>query len=166
MAFRIMKPTSFWSNVSLWSASPIFFYTGAQEEQADGLVLTNRRADCSELSPYASHNSMLNVYSFHRFLLITPIFMACKSQYWSSKDEQMTKTIRMQLEEKTAGLHCLLSCSSQTQCTTSLNAYFLLSSLFHRTWRSSNEIQASVATKWASLEKQSYDSQSRETWGQ
>lgn len=82
-----------------------FAHAAAQEEQADGLVLTNRRADCSELSPYASHNSMLNVYSSPRFLLITPIFMACKSQYWSSKDEQMTKTIRMQLEEKMWGLH-------------------------------------------------------------
>jgi len=93
------------SHSSVVYFSPLRFFT-PQHKRSRQMVwyyetaLTNRWADCSELSPYASHNSMLSVYSFHRFLLITPIFLACNSQYWSSRDEQMTKTIRMQLEEK------------------------------------------------------------------
>lgn len=149
MTLRIMKLTLFWRNVShtfvVYFSPPSFFTLQPKRSRQmvwyDEIALTNRWADCSEASPYASHNSMLSVYSFHHFLLITPIFLACKFWYWSSRDEQMTKIIRMQLEEKAWDLHgpFKLQCFSMIRCTTFLNVfrfvYFSLSFLLHCTWR-------------------------------
>lgn len=54
-------------------------------------ALTNRWTDCSELSPCASHNSMLNVYSFHHFLSIIPTFLVYNSTLGAADVSQWLK---------------------------------------------------------------------------
>lgn len=99
----------------LWSLSHSTFST-PQHKKSRHMVwyyetaLTNRWTDCSELSPYASHNSMLKVYSFHQFLLIVPTFLAFNSSLeaadmskwlkpsesnWKRKHEIYTTNLRL-----------------------------------------------------------------------